>query len=80
MLAGEFGEASVVPLVVSTAKAGGTVAVDGAPGEGVGAPVVGCFGEAGVAAAEPEVLTARGEAGGKCAGDSWRTVEIGQHA
>src|SRR5277367_4606694 len=80
MLPGEFGKAAIVPLVVSTAEAGRTVAVDGTPGECVGSSVVRCFSKPGIAATKPEVLTARGQARNESARNTRRPVQTAKHS
>ena len=66
-------------LTRTTAKTRRTVAVDRTPGECVRSPVMRCFGEAGVAAAEPEVLAARGHASNECASDSRRPMQAAKY-
>jgi hypothetical protein len=79
VFSGEFGEASIVPLIVAPAKPRRTIAIDAAPGDGVWPSIMRSLSKARIADADPGILTPGSEAGCESAGDTRRSMEIGEN-
>src|SRR5581483_6383388 len=80
MLPGELEQSAVVPLVQSAAKLWRAIAVDGAPGDGIGAPAAVSLGKPSVTAADPEIMASGRHACGHVAGEAGSPRELAEDA